>query len=157
MDLEYFWECDGKKRDTADLNVLLKVKWLHEMMAEMWAKWKQNNPLPSLLSKNNKLQFRVAPHVAVVWQPMWKQEGCIKRERSQWESREGQCGEGATQVLTLSGVQRLVVFADSLSQPCHCSSSVACTSGCPTPPVLVRLEIQQSLCSNWRSVTPFQT
>lgn len=79
---------------------------------------------------------------------MWKQEGCIKRERSQWESREGQCGEGATQVLTLSGVQRLVVFADSLSQPCHCSSSVACTCGCPTPPVLVRYHVPSAALGN---------
>lgn len=51
MDLEYFWACDeGGGRDTVDLDVLLTVKWLHKMMAEMWAKWKQDHPVASLLS-----------------------------------------------------------------------------------------------------------
>lgn len=41
---------EGGGRDTVDLDVLLTVKWLHKMMAEMWAKWKQDHPLASLLS-----------------------------------------------------------------------------------------------------------
>lgn len=55
MDLEFFLRVRWKKKaESVDLNVLLKVKWLHEIMAEMGAKWKQNNPLASLLSSKHK-------------------------------------------------------------------------------------------------------
>lgn len=93
-----------------------------------------------LRQMKSTLQLEVAPHVAVVRQPTWKQEGCIKRERSQWDSREGQSGEGAAQVLTSSAVQRLVVFVNLVTARRHSPAHLTvqhllcwCASTIPQP------------------------